>query len=212
MKKFFLVFIALLVLGCVKPFQVSNTTEAPDKLWEEISVDLAYLYTLVESYNKNIERERSLVKVRVEPWVYPKGKTISIKKPSEGINYSVIKETFAKVPTKTGVVDAKITKAIGPSGISWFAVDKKYIQAPMAQMVLSRCHRTPMYRLQSVLSQGIKLVKMQTGGFMKPLRLAGIPMYIHQGGNLGSFERSQPLSFHCPVGRFSTGSFLLDIT
>ena len=134
MKKFFLVFIALLVLGCVKPLQVIDTTETPDKLWEEISEDLARLYTLVESYNENIKSERSLLKVAVGPWVYPKMKTISIKE----IKYSVIKEALAKVPTKTGIVEAKIAKALGPKGISWFAADKKYIQMPMGHMFLSK--------------------------------------------------------------------------
>ena len=138
MKRFFLVLTALLVLGCVKPLQVINKTETPDKLWEEISEDLARLYTLVESYNKNIKSERSLLKVAVEPWMYPKGKIISIKRPSEEIKYSVIKEAHAKVPTKTGVVEAKIVKALGAKGISWFAADKKYIQTPIAHMLLSK--------------------------------------------------------------------------
>ena len=139
MKKFFLVLIALLVLGCVKPLQVIDTTETHDKLWEEISEDLAHLYTLVDSYNKNIESERSLVKVAVEPWGYPKGKIISLKSLSKVIKYSVIKVADAKVPTKTGIVEAKIAKAIGPQGISWFAADKKYIQIPMGgHMFLSK--------------------------------------------------------------------------
>jgi len=138
MKKFFLVLITLLVLGCVKPLQVIDTTETHDKLWEEISEDLARLYTLVESHNKNIESERPLVKVAVEPWRYPKGKMISIGRPSEVIKYSVIKEAHAKVPTKTGIVEAKIVKALGPQGISWFAVDKKDIQMPRAYMFLSK--------------------------------------------------------------------------
>lgn len=138
MKKFFLVLIALLALGCVKPLQVMDTTETPDKLWEEISEDLAHLYTLVDSYNKNIESERSLLKVAVEPWRYPKEEIISIKKPSEEIKYSVIKVADAKVPTKTGVVEAQIAKVLGPQGISWFAADKKYIQTPRAHMFLSK--------------------------------------------------------------------------
>jgi len=125
MKRFFIVLTAFLFLGCAISHQATVKTEIPEKLWEDISKDLAYLYALVESINKNLERERSLLKVEAEPWEYPMGKTVTMWKPSEKIAYPIIKYAGAKVPTEKGFVDAEIIKAKGKKGLLWFAAEKK---------------------------------------------------------------------------------------
>ncbi len=125
MKRFIVVLVVFLFLGSSCAHQIVTKTEIPDNLWEDIAKDLAQLYTLVESINKNVERERSLLQVKAEPWQYPAGWVVSIGKPSEISEYSVIKMAGAKVPAETGFVDAKIIKAEGKKGISWFAVEKK---------------------------------------------------------------------------------------
>lgn len=125
MKKLAVVLVVFLFLGPSCAHQIVTKTEIPDKLWEDIAKDLAQLYTLVGAINKNLESERSLLQVKAEPWQYPAGEVVSIVKPSETIKYSVIKMAGAKVPIKTGFVDAKIIKAKGKKGISWFVAEKK---------------------------------------------------------------------------------------
>ena len=88
MKRLIVLLVALLFLVPSCAHQILNKTEIPDKLWEDVAKDLAQLYTLVESINKNVQHERSLLKVKAEPWQYPTGKFVSITKPSEISKYS----------------------------------------------------------------------------------------------------------------------------
>ncbi len=77
----------------------SNSQEKSDKYWQDLSRDLSRLQSMIEAINRNIERERSKLKVNVEYWDYPINEKISFMRASGKDVYSIVKKGRAKIPT-----------------------------------------------------------------------------------------------------------------
>ena len=126
MKKIIVCSIAFFLLGCLPAKHVIPDKEIPNDVWNELSQDLSNIYALVETINKNLETNRTELKVEVENQEYPIDKNISLLTASEIKKYPIIKIGKAKIPTVKGLVYSDIFKTRIKAGTVWFAAERKH--------------------------------------------------------------------------------------
>lgn len=85
-------------------------TEIPDELWEELSSNLAELQAMIDSFNQYRERERAMLKVKADPWLYPEEAFIKLATTTETKLIPIAKVAAAKIPTKEGLIAVEIVK------------------------------------------------------------------------------------------------------
>jgi hypothetical protein len=108
-KRLLVLSIVIMLISCASQQQPPERQEIPDQVWNDLSRDLAEFQALVTSYNEILEREQARLKVKAEPWTYPKQPFINVATPLEK-KIPVEKIAIAKILSKSGAIKAVIIK------------------------------------------------------------------------------------------------------
>ena len=96
---------------------------------------------MIEAINRNIERERSKLKVNVEYWNYPINEKIGFMRASGKDEYSIVKKAKAKIPTMKGLVKSELFKVKKGDVVSWIAREEPKVSwSELAQAMMSGKH------------------------------------------------------------------------